>query len=71
VKNKLDPKIIWKSLKYAAHTNVVIPDTILPNDETIHWDLNILNELNKHFISILNIINRSHREVFDIAEYVK
>jgi len=20
----------------AAHTNVVIPDTILPNDETIH-----------------------------------
>ena len=55
MKNKLDPKIIWKSLKYAAHTNVVIPDTILPDDGTIHWELNILNELNKLFTSILKI----------------
>ena len=61
-KNK-DPKYLWKHLKdisFSGKVNkLVLPQRISINETVVEGEINIINELNKHFVNISNIITKT------------
>ena len=62
IKENKDSKFIWKNLKQEGnlHTknNMIIPEKIVRGGKEIDDKLDIVNELNRHFVNISNIVNK-------------
>ena len=54
---------LWKNLKDVTNLNkansIIMPQRIINNDSVIDGSLNILNELNRHFVNISHILDRT------------
>ena len=62
IKENKNPKIIWKNLKEISNLNhnenILFPQKIIKDGEEIENKLSIVNELNKHFVNIANIVTK-------------
>ena len=62
INDKKDPKYLWKNINDIANlgknTNIVLPQRLQTVNGQIHGQANIINELNKHFINISNIVQK-------------
>ena len=63
VKENKSPKYLWKSLNDVSNLNksknVSLPKVLVKNDTVIEGNANIINELNKHFVNISDIIKKT------------
>ena len=58
-----NPKHIWKHLKDITSSNqgsdLILPQCVMVDDTEVNDKLDILNELNRHFVNISNIITKT------------
>ena len=62
IKDNKSPSFLWKHLNSITNRgkdNILIPDVLTTEKCTVTGSLNILNELNKHFVNISNIIQKT------------
>jgi len=63
VNKSKDPKYLWKHLKdisFSCKANkLVLPQRISIDETVVEGENNIINELNKHFVNISNIITKT------------
>lgn len=72
VKDKKDSKVLWKTVKDASNSNndgIILPNLIMKDKQLIRGDSNIANELNDHFISISNIVQKTQLNVKNFIEF--
>ena len=63
IKDNKNPSYLWKNLKDISNLNhpnkIELPQKIVVSDVEVDDNLNIVNELNKHFISISSLITKT------------
>ncbi len=63
IKDNKNPTYLWKNLKDISHLNqstvTTLPHKMTFNEFPVEDPLNIVNELNSHFVSISNIITKT------------
>ena len=77
IKDNKDSSYLWKNLKDISNLNhpnkIELPQKLFISDAEVDGNLNIVNELNKHFISISNIITKtsfSNKNFFDLKKHL-
>jgi hypothetical protein len=77
IKDNKDSSYLWKNLKDISnlnHTNrIELPQKLMISGVEIGDDLNIVKELNKHFISISNIVTKtsfSNKNFLDLKKHL-
>ena len=62
------PKFLWKNLKCISNADsnkgndIVIPNCIGNSDQEISGEINVINELNRHFVNISQIVKKTKFE---------
>ena len=63
VKQNKDQGFLWKNLKNISELNksntVILPEKLISDNTEIRGNVNIANELNKHFVNISNMIQKT------------
>ena len=62
INQKKDPKYLWQNLTDVSNLgkpkNLILPEKLVKDNQSVDGRVNIINELNNHFVNISNIVEK-------------